>query len=178
MRCFWLSSLFVPVLLCLTPVFAQSTTTTQVCVASLENSRGGVSATGTRDALIKVLNKQKNLHLEGVPLNITGPSEALAEAKEKKCEYVVTTNLVGLGSDTEVSRSPGVAGVGGGSMQVQVFHVTVDYKLAKVSDGAEESKGSLEASDRSAAQNATVIAMKQVAEKVADSIRKAGASAK
>lgn len=174
MRYCLICTLFALVLLCLPPAFAQPATAVHVCVANLEGAGGGVSPTASRDALIKFLSKQKNLQLEVAPLNAAGPNDALAEARERKCDYVVTTNLVELHSD--LSRSPPVAGTT--PVDTQVFHVTVDYKLNKVSDGAEASNGSFKASDQGSPQNATVAALRKVADKVADSIKKAGAPAK
>ena len=174
MRYCLVCTLFALLLLCLPPAFAQPATPVHVCVASLEGAGGGVSPTASRDALIKFLSKQKNLQLDVAPLNAAGPTQALAEAKEKKCDYVVTTNLVELHS--ERGSSPPVAGTT--PVETLTFHVTVDYKLNKVSDGADISNASFKASDGGSAQNATVSTMRKIADKVADSIKKAGTPAK
>jgi hypothetical protein len=167
-------ALLATVLLCLPLAFAQPATAVHVCVASLDGAGGGASPTASRDALVKLLGKQKNAQLEGVPLNAVGPTEALIEAKEKNCDYVVTTNMVGLQS--ERGASPAVAGTT--PVETQTFHVTLDYKLNKVSDGAEASSGSLKTSDPGSAQNGVIAAMRKIADKVADAIKKAGTPAK
>jgi hypothetical protein len=58
------------------------------------------------------------------------------------------------------------------------FFVTTEYKLAKVSDGSDMSSGSFKASDRGSPQNAVGFTMKKVADKVTETIRKAGPVAK
>ena len=153
--------------------FAQPATAVRVCVASLERAGGGVSPTASRDALIKFLGKQKNLQLDVAPLNAVGLNEALAEAKGKNCDYVVTTKLAELQS--ERGSSPPVGGTT--PVEILTFHVTVDYKLNKVSDGAEASGGSFKASDQGSPQNAAAGTLRKVADKVADSIKKAGSPA-
>jgi hypothetical protein len=47
----------------------------------------------------------------------------------------------------------------------------VNYKLSKVSDGAEQASGGLKASDRGSAQSAVIATMKKTAEKVLEAIK-------
>jgi hypothetical protein len=171
MRYFAVCTSLALVLVCLSSAFAQAAPGLRVCVAGLQEAGGGVAPTASRDALVKFLGKQKNVQLEALPLDAAVPNEALAEAKEKKCGYVVTTRLAELHSDS--GYTSGFSGV-----NMQTFYVTVDYKPNKVSDAAEESGGSFKASDRGSPQNATVATMKKIADKVADSIKKGGALAK
>lgn len=147
------------------PTLAESGTKTQVCVAKLDNNGSVVSPTVVRDDLIKFLDKQKNSQAEGVPVDTSIPSEALKAATEKNCEYLVTTNVTEEHSDT--GYTGGLAGV-----NMQTFFVTVDFKLVKVSDGTEVTKGSAKASDRGSPQNAIIATTKKIAEKVSESIKK------
>lgn len=153
---------------CLAPAFGQAP---HVCVGNLQGAGGDVSPIASRDALIKFLSKQKNVQVETVSLDAVAPEQALAEAKEKKCDYVVTTNLAEMHADT--GYSGGLYGV-----NQQTFYVTVDYKLTQVSDGAEQASGSFKASDRGSPQAATVATMKKISEKATEAIKKGSAPAK
>ncbi len=144
---------------------AQSGAKTQVCVAKLDANGSAVSPAVVRDDLIKFLDKTKNAQAEGVPLDVSVPSEAVTAAKTKNCEYVVTTNVTEEHSDT--GYTGGLAGV-----NMQTFYVTVEYHLLKASDGTEVTKGSAKASDRGSPQNAIIATTKKIAEKVNESIKK------
>jgi hypothetical protein len=155
---FAICAVFVALCLASFPILAEDTAGTHVCVGVLA-SAGGRSGTVARDTLIKSLNKQKKPPLTPVPLESSLPDEALAEAKQKTCEYVVTTNLVE--DHTESGYGPGLSGV-----SIPHFFVTTSYKLNKVSDGAEVSTGSLKAQDTGSSQNAVGFTMTKIAAKV------------
>ena len=130
-----------------------------------------------RDLLIKSLSKEKgdkSGSIENVPIPPSVPEDALAVAKQKGCDYVVTTN------QTELTSQSSWWGGGGpsGGVNMQTFFVTTAYKLTKVSDGSDMSSGSLKASDKGSAQNALGFCMKKIADKVTETIRKAGPVAK
>jgi len=152
---FWVCSLLFFMSFYLASALGQAP---HVCVGNLQGAGGSVSPTVGQNALIKFLGKQKNM-------------QARAEAKTKECEYVVTTNLAEIHSDT--GYSGGLAGV-----NLQTFYVTVDYKLNQVSDGAEEAKGLFKASDRGSPENAITATMKKIAEKTSEAIKKGSAPAK
>jgi hypothetical protein len=158
------SILFAFLLVCAASAFAQSTPA-RVCVAAIEARDPSVSPNATRDALIKFLSKQKGLQTEEVALDTSDSAEAMTQARDKKCDYVVDTTV------TEVHSDSGYTGGLAGGFNLQNFFVTVNYKLNKVSDGAEQASGSLKASDRGSAQNAVVATTKKIAEKVAESIK-------
>ena len=145
------------------PAFAQ-TSPARVCVAEVETREPGISPTAVRDALIKFLSKQKGLEAEEVPLEASDSAAAMTQAKDKKCDYVVDTTV------TEVHSESGYTG-GYSGVNLQTFFVTVNYKLSKVSDGAEQASGSFKASDRGSAQSAVIATMKKTAEKVAEAIK-------
>ena len=165
MRRFTLGFLVILLAIAVPAAVAQSGGKAQVCVAGLENNGTQAAPGGVRDALIKFMDKLKNGQEQGVPLETISPADSLAAAKEKNCEYVVTTKVIEEHSDS---------GYAGGLSQVnmQTFYITVEYKLVKVSDGSVVSTGSVKASDRGTAQNAVVATMKKIAEKVNDSIKK------
>jgi hypothetical protein len=126
-----------------------------------------------RDLLIKALSKEKPdkaLSIENVIIEQAVPEEALAAAKQKGCDYVVTTNQSESHTDSSYW--------GQSNVSMPTFFVTTEYKLAKVSDGSDMASGSFKASDRGSAQNAVGFTMKKVADKVTETIRKAGPVAK
>jgi hypothetical protein len=137
----------------------------RVCVAATETRDPNISPNATRDALIKFLSKQKGLQAEEVALDTSDFTAAITQAKDKQCDYLIATMV------TEVHSESGYT-TGGitSNVNLQTFFVTVNYKLNKVSDGAEQATGSYKASDRGSAQSAVVATTKKIAEKVANSV--------
>lgn len=137
----------------------------RICVAAIETRDPSVSPNATRDTLIKFLSKQKGLQAEEVPLDTSDAAAAMTQAKDKKCDYVVDTVV------TEVHSESGYTAGISGSVNLQTFFVTVNYKLNKVSDRAEQASGSFKASDRGSADSAVIATTKKIAEKVAGSVK-------
>ena len=134
---------------------------------------GGSSVdTNARDALIKSLDKEKadKAHpMEKVPLSVSVPADALSYAKDKGCDYVLTTN------QTDSHRQGRVMAIAGGGMaNLETFYVTVAYQLTKVSDGSEVSNGTFKTSDDASEPNAVAGAMKKIAAKVNEELKKGG----
>jgi hypothetical protein len=119
-----------------------------------------------RDTLIKWLAKQKKGPVQGVPLDAALPDEAMAEAKQKNCDYVVTTNLIE--DHTESGYAPGA---GTTTTSIPNFFVTVTYKLNRVADGTEIGGGSFKAQDTGSPQNAVGFTLNKVAGKVTAAIK-------
>ena len=142
----------------------------QLCVADMQVAGGGSSGKGG-EQLLKALSKEKqdkSVPIERVAIPQSAPEEALAAAKQKGCSYVVTTNQMETHSDSEWW------GGGTSGVNMQTFYITIAYKLTKVSDGSEVSSGSFKASDKSSFENAAGFTMKRVADKVTETIKKAG----
>ncbi len=159
-------AIFVALCLASIPILAEDNAGPHLCVGVLEGAGGQISGTVARDTLIKHLNKQKKPPLTSVPLESSLPDEALAEAKQKACEYVVTTNLVE--AHTASAYPPGVSP---NAASVPNFFVTISYKLNKVSDGAEASSGSFKAQDTGSTQNAIGFTLNKMAAKVDGAIK-------
>lgn len=141
---------------------------TKVCVGMVQHSTGKTTAFG-RERLVKELTHKKGSQpVEAIPIDASGPEEALADAKQKDCGFVVTTDLTE--THTESGYSPGV-GVGNQSMPN--FFVTVDYKLTKVGDGSSVSSGSIKARDSSGEEQAVAGAMKSIAKKIGPELESA-----
>ena len=131
---------------------------------------GGINSdTAARDMLVKFLNKEKGdkaLSIGNLPIAPAMPADALTAAKQEGCDYVVTTNQTENSSESSYWGASGV--------NLQTFFVTIAYKITKVNDGSDVLGASFKASDKGSAQNAIMIAMKKIADKVAPAIRKAG----
>lgn len=157
--------LLLAVLVLISTIARAQASPVQLCVATLQGAGGDVSATGSRDWLIKFLNKQKNSQISPIPLDQSEPADAIAEAKQKNCQYLVTTKL------TETHSDSGYLG-GLSTVNLQTFYVTVEYKLVAVDDGKDISAGSQKASDRGSSQNAVTATTKKIAEKVSGALKK------
>lgn len=156
------------VALCLAslPIVAEDTAGTHVCVGVLGSAGGQVSGKVARDNLIKSLNKQKKPPLAPVPLESFLPAEAMAEAKQRACEYVLITDLV-----EQHTESGYLTAMSGAQGSVPIFFVTTSYKLKKVSDGTEVASGSFKAQDTGSAQTAVAFTLSKMAAKVDGAIK-------
>jgi len=140
-------------------LFAQSSAS-KVCVSGMQGASGSTSATASRDALLKALEKQKNLKGTTQALDASIHDEALTEAKKKGCLYLLTSNLAE--DHTESAYGSGVLM----STTIPTFFVTVTYQLQKVNDGSELSSGSTKAQDTGSQQHAVDYSMNKIASKV------------
>lgn len=130
---------------------AQENRIVVVGVATMKNA-ATLSVPGAleRDRLVTALNQlkpDKKLHIkvEGVPLDGMTPDDVGAEAKDKKCDYVVYTTLVELRGSTDpamprpgtIETNPnGVWSHPGGQAVDPEYRATVEYKLYRGVDGA------------------------------------------
>ncbi len=157
---FAICAIFVAACLASFPILAEETAGLHVCVGVMAGAGNQVSGKVARDSLIKALKKQKKPPLTLVPLESL-PEDQLTEAKQKTCEYLLTTDLVE--EHTEQGYLPGVGAYAG---SVPIFFVTTSYKLGKISDGTEVTKGSMKAQDTGSPQNAVEFTMSKIAGKV------------
>ena len=142
-------------LLCLallsTYVLAQENRIVRIGVATMKNSASlSVPGTVERDHLVAALNQlkpDKKLHIkvEGMPLDGITPEDVGAEAKDKKCDYVVYTTLVELRGSTDpamprpgtIETNPnGVWNNPRGQAVDPEYRATVEYKLYRAGDNA------------------------------------------
>ena len=147
----------------------------QLCVAGMQVSGVNESSGVGQEALIKFLKKEKPdkaLPTESVTIPSSTPEDALVAAKQKGCDYLVTTNETNAHAVDSWSTGRTAP------VNTPTFYVTTAYKLNKVSDGSELSSGSFKASDSSSEQNALSATMKKIADKVTETIKKAGPIAK
>jgi VWFA-related protein len=149
-------------------VAAQENFVSKIGVAMLQAGPGTVSGSEARDRLVKSLKERKpdkksHLRLDAVALDATSQQEAMAEAREKTCEFVLFTRLSNLETNYRYSTS-------NGGQDMPVFNATVEYQLDRLSDGSGFPSGSIKAEDPSASQEAVWQTLSQIASKVASQV--------
>jgi VWFA-related protein len=152
---------------------AQETGVVRVGVTLLHSDDKAISAIDFRDRLVKALNRQKadkkrHLSVEVVALETAPGTEAGTEAKEKKCQFVLTTLLTDLYTSSVVKPN------GSNTVEVPLFHATVEYQLARASDGVLVAAGSAKAEETTTLPEVVREAMAQVADKAIAEIAKTG----
>ncbi len=137
-----------------------------------------IAATEMRDRLVKALEHQKPEHqkadkktrfaVEAVALGTEWGSKAVAEAKEKDCQFVLSVQLTRV--DTSSIQRPNLSDLD----TIPMFNVTVEYRLARAVDGATFAIGSVKGQDTTSLQEVVWEAVGQVAGKAIADIAKAG----
>jgi VWFA-related protein len=132
-----------------------------------------VSATETQDRLVKALNHQKpdkrtHFAVEAVALATEWGSKAIAEANEKECQFVLSAQVTRV--DTSSIQRPNLSNLD----TIPRFDVTLEYRLARVGDGAMFAIGSVKGQDTTSLQAVVWDAIAQVAGKAIADIAKAG----
>lgn len=132
-----------------------------------------VSATEAQGRLVKALDHQKldkktGFSVEAVALATEWGSKAVAEAKEKECQFVLSAQLTHV--ETSSIQRPNLSNID----TVAMFGVTVEYRLARAVDGATFAIGSVKGQDTTTLQAVVWEAISQVAGKAIADIAKAG----
>jgi VWFA-related protein len=137
-----------------------------------------VSATGMRDRLVKALDGQKvgrqkpdktmRFSVEAVALATEWGGKAVAEAKEKQCQFLLSAQLTRVA--TSSIQRPNLSNLD----TIPLFDVTVEYRLTRAVDGATFAIGSVKGQDTTSLQAVVWDAISQVAGKAIADIAKAG----
>jgi len=170
----WLSGTFLAVLalLCL-PALSQDNVL-RIGVPMLHNASKDASVDSARDHLIKSLNQHKPdkkvpFVVQAIPLASEWGTRALTEAREKKCEFVLSIRVGNLRTNTQLSNN-GAAGM----YEVPVFHAAAEYRIIRVIDGAGIAIGSLEEADSNFLGAAVDRAISNIAEPALEELAKGG----
>lgn len=177
-------------LVCASPILsvAQEDMVVRVGVTEPLGVDKTVSPTETRDRLVKALNHQKperqkldnqksdrqkpdnkiHFSVEAVALATEWGSKAVAEAKEKGCRVVLSAQVTR--ADTSSIQRPNLSDLD----TIPMFDVRVEYRLARVVDGATFAIGSVKGKDTTSLQAAVWEAISQVAGEAIADIAKAG----
>ena len=174
MRRFCLRSLLFLLLLISTAGFSQEKPVVRIGVTPLGNGGDKVSVTTARDHLVKALNHQKvdkqwGVTVQAVALNESAESKALAEARDKNCQFVVTSRLADLHSSEK-----SVPGSAFGTIDnVPVIQAKVSYEMRRVVDGLEYALGSV-SSEESTITEAVMEAHRRLAPEIVAELKKGG----
>jgi VWFA-related protein len=100
----------LPWLFCLTlPGFSQQSKVVRIGVAILRTSATDVSVTEARDRIVKKLNHLKSTDrgaaIQAVALDALHISDALGEAKQKNCQFVLISHLTDLLTEDKIAPS-------------------------------------------------------------------------
>jgi VWFA-related protein len=120
-----------------------------------------------RDHLVMLVKRRKvegKLSLEAVALNASAPVAAMAEARNKNCEFVLYTRLTDLTTNSDISSPIGV--------DLPVFHARVEYQVNRVVDGSGFASNSIKAEDSASIRDAIWRALAQVASIATSEIKK------
>ena len=151
------------VLFCL-PAFAQDKDAVRIGVAVLRSGTEKISVTEARDRLVKALNQQKpdkklKLRVHAVALEASQGKIALAEAREKNCQFVLFSHLTDLLTSEKM-----VPNVTTGNLDsVPAVTAKLSYELDQTVDGAEFAIGSARVDDASSVRDAVMDTMTQLA---------------
>jgi VWFA-related protein len=164
-------------ILCLTclPALSQEISVVRIGVAVLRSGANKVSVTEARDRLVKALNQHKpdkkwKVAVQAVGLEASEGNKAIAEAKEKNCQFVLLSHL----TDLLTSEKTVPAELEAGMNYVPVVAARVAYQLMRVIDGAEYAIGSVKGEESSSNREAVLQAMGSVAADVVAELRKGG----
>ena len=106
----YLRKLLVLLSLSSVPIYSQQSAAVRIGVAILRTSARDVSVTKARDRMVRKLNQLKKSANEGVriravPLDASQVSEALGEANQKNCQFVLISHLTDLLTQEKIMPS-------------------------------------------------------------------------
>ena len=136
----------------------------RIGVAVLRSGSEKIPVTQARDRLVKALNQQKpnkqlKLHVQAVALEASQGRVALAEAREKNCQFVLFTHLTDLLTSEKLVPSV----LNGNMDSVPVITAKVNYELRRAADNAEYAIGSTKVEGASSIHDAVMEAMAELA---------------
>jgi VWFA-related protein len=150
------------------PGFSQQRTRVQIGVAILRTSATEVSATEARDRTVKKLNQLKSdtnrsITIQGVALESAHVAEALAEAEQKNCQYVLISHLTDLLTEDKIAPSVDLQSL---DRHEIVVAAKVEYELYRVGSHSELAKGRVSGEDSTSPRGAVWAAMDVIAHDV------------
>ena len=154
--------------------FSQQTQTIKIGVPLLSASPNTVSTTDARDQLVNALNQHKpdkklSSPINAVPIATEWGEKALSEAREAKCDFVLSTRLTDLRHSDKLSND----GAQGLNYRPD-FSAVVEYRLIRVVDGAGFAIGSVNEEDPTSADAAARLTITHVAREALAQIEKGG----
>jgi VWFA-related protein len=153
---------------------AQQDMVVRVGVTVPRNSEKAVSEIEEQDRLATALNRHKpdkylQWPVQAVVLEAGWGSHAIAEAKERNCPFIISTQLTSLTTSSKL-RPNGATDYD----TVPVFAATVEYQLTRAADGTVFATGSAKVEDTTSLQEVVWQTLAEVAGKAIADIGKSG----
>jgi VWFA-related protein len=153
---------------------SQDAAVIKIGVPLLYASPNTVSAADARDQLAKALNQHKPdkklpFTINAVPLATEWGAKAMEEAREEKCEFVLSMHLTDFRTSSALSND----GAQGLNYRPD-YTAEVEYRLIRVADGAAFAVGSVEEEDPTSAQAAARLTVAHIAREAVAEIGKGG----
>jgi VWFA-related protein len=150
--------------------FAQEPATVRVGVAVLRSGDDTESGTEARDRLVSALNQHKSdrkslLSIEAVALEAAPGRQAIAEGRNKKCEFVLYTRVEALERSSRSGQDSH-----GPPQNMERYTALLEYELRRVRDGASDAMGTTKGQSDSGLE-AILDAIRWVPNKVAADLR-------
>jgi VWFA-related protein len=150
--------------------FAQKPATVRVGVAVLRSGDDTESGTEARDRLVNALNQHKSdrkslLSIEAVALDAAPGRQAIAEGRNKKCEFVLYTRVEALERSSRSGQDSH-----GPPQNMEGYTALLEYELRRVRDGASDAMGTTRGVSDSGLE-AILDAIRWVPNKVAADLR-------
>ena len=173
MRCFRANTLLFLLLLCGMRAFSQDSVV-RIGVTNLRTGPNTISISDARDRLVKALNQQKpdkkfHFSVEAVALDAEWGPKAVAEAREKRCEFVLSTHLLDLKTSSVLTNN-GAEGMD----YLPSYSASVEYRLLRVADASGFAVGTIDVSDPSSTLAAALQALMRVPSSAIADIGKRG----
>jgi VWFA-related protein len=149
---------------------AQEPATVRVGVAVLRSGDDTESGTEARDRLVEALNQHKSdrkslLSIEAVALDAAPGRQAIAEGRNKKCEFVLYTRVEALERSSRYGQD-----FHGPRQNMEGYTALLEYELRRVRDGASDAMGTTKGESDSGLE-AILDAIRWVPNKVAADLR-------
>ncbi len=168
-----LQRLFCLCLFCL-PAFSQEPAVVRIGVALPNVGSKDVSASELRTRLVKALShkdKKLKLLLQAVALDAVPGNKAIAEAREKNCQFVLYSQVRPVETSSKFQPANGTPG------EISAVAVaTVEYQLRRAPDGASYSIGTAKGDGSISEREAIFDAVERIGGKVAADFKNGGNS--
>jgi VWFA-related protein len=168
-----LQRLFCLCLFCL-PAFSQEPAVVRIGVALPNVGSKDVSASELRNRLVKALShkdKKLKLLLQAVALDAVPGNKAIAEAREKNCQFVLYSQVRPVETSSKFQPANGTPG------EISAVAVaTVEYQLRRAPDGASYSIGTAKGDGSISEREAIFDAVERIGGKVAADFKNGGNS--
>jgi len=150
------------------PGYSQQSTVVRIGVAILRTSARDVSVAEARNRMVKRLNQLKRganskIGIRAIALDSAHISDALGEAKQKDCQYVLTSHVTELLTEQKIMPAVDLQTLDRPEI---VVRANVEYELYRVGSQAEFAKGRASGEDAASHRGAVLGAMDVVAHDV------------